>query len=631
MARHPTLYFSDGSLALKCIERVFSGMLSLLIPNHPTISLGENAWAWLEKAKIAGVDGTSDATAVEFPALFTAFECEKFLEFVFHTQGWTLQMPPLEDLCAILKTSDFFVVPTGMAYARKGNGEEKITKQEEKSKPTHLTHRALMTRLPMAIEEEVMWRREPCTDENQYSNGNERKEGRRGFEHERWKMTNVRGAIGRRIVNFAHSVRDPRRTSLWSRHCDLKKKKALLSPTHPPAHFIPTDIHARVAQQHPRLTAPAGAVPEGDQEGARCAADAAQSRLCVQPDGRWGQAGSVGGREGKDDDDIFVAEPAEVDGELLWVEEEESEQARHLFPPESTIQTRDDSAGEFTPPSPNSAQDAPIPVKEAAPATPIVDSRPQDKVCTARGIGPAVEPGRSDTARAAVAPPWATIHIAHYSTSVGDLGKWRGKRVETGLGLSQQLDGDCTATRHNLISDVQPVYDAESTKNYSSQNFRAIQHDLSQLDGNFGRGARLWEHAKIIYYWIKNSQKEKFLARTFGTVISCKPIGEWQGKTTGNRDDLLRLFKSIGYVEQSRYGAQSRRADGCRRSESDDGEKDVRHQTWASNFVPKKIRANLEEDNVRRDRPSARILAPNLDAIVLSGFPIAWFSTTRRF
>ncbi|KAJ7314936.1 hypothetical protein DFH08DRAFT_820909 [Mycena albidolilacea] len=31
--------------------------------------------------------------------------------------SWTLQMPPLKDLCAILKTSDFFVVPTGMAYA----------------------------------------------------------------------------------------------------------------------------------------------------------------------------------------------------------------------------------------------------------------------------------------------------------------------------------------------------------------------------------------------------------------------------------------------------------------------------------------------------------------------------------
>lgn len=27
----------------------------------------------------------------------------------------------------------------------------------------------------------------------------------------------------------------------------------------------------------------------------------------------------------------------------------------------------------------------------------------------------------------------------------------------------------------------------------------------------------------------------------------------------------------------------------------------------------------------QRDRPSARILTPNLDAIVLSGFPIAWF------
>ncbi|KAJ7353086.1 hypothetical protein DFH08DRAFT_987102 [Mycena albidolilacea] len=88
---------------------------------------------------------------------------------------------------------------------------------------------------------------------------------------------------------------------------------------------------------------------------------------------------AVGGREGEDNDDAFVAEPAEVDVELLWVKEE-NEQARHSFPPESTRQTPDDSMDKFTPPSPNSAQDVPIPIEEAVPATPIVDSLPQDEV-----------------------------------------------------------------------------------------------------------------------------------------------------------------------------------------------------------------------------------------------------------
>jgi hypothetical protein len=51
-------------------------MLTLPIPNHPTLSLSDSTRALLEKAKDAGLEGTSDATAVAIPAQFTAMECE---------------------------------------------------------------------------------------------------------------------------------------------------------------------------------------------------------------------------------------------------------------------------------------------------------------------------------------------------------------------------------------------------------------------------------------------------------------------------------------------------------------------------------------------------------------------------
>ncbi|KAJ7665751.1 hypothetical protein B0H14DRAFT_2658417 [Mycena olivaceomarginata] len=128
------------------------------------------------KSENSGCPWDQYATAVEFPALFTAFECKKFLEFVFHTQGHGLRralsrQAQGEKIQAACSTS----------VEKKGNGEEK-SQNKKKRASQRTSHRALMTRLPMAIEEEVMRRREPCTDENQYSNGNERKEGRRVFQ-----------------------------------------------------------------------------------------------------------------------------------------------------------------------------------------------------------------------------------------------------------------------------------------------------------------------------------------------------------------------------------------------------------------------------------------------------------------
>ncbi|KAJ7302672.1 hypothetical protein DFH08DRAFT_826417 [Mycena albidolilacea] len=102
MSRHSTLYFFDGTLTLQAADstlynvyrhnlisqsKVFNGMLTLPIQNHPTLSLSDSTRALLEKAKDTGLKGTSDVMAVAIPAQFTAMECEKFLEFVFDTQG----------------------------------------------------------------------------------------------------------------------------------------------------------------------------------------------------------------------------------------------------------------------------------------------------------------------------------------------------------------------------------------------------------------------------------------------------------------------------------------------------------------------------------------------------------------
>ncbi|KAJ7435446.1 hypothetical protein FB451DRAFT_1464202 [Mycena latifolia] len=132
MTRHSTLYFDDGTLTMKATDGTlynvyrhhlimqsdfFNGMLTLPIPDHPPVSLTGSTKEFLDKARKAGLDGTSDETAVELPAQFTATECERFLEFVFNTKGWTATVPELDVLCAILKTSHFFAVETGIDYA----------------------------------------------------------------------------------------------------------------------------------------------------------------------------------------------------------------------------------------------------------------------------------------------------------------------------------------------------------------------------------------------------------------------------------------------------------------------------------------------------------------------------------
>ncbi|KAJ7259954.1 hypothetical protein B0H12DRAFT_1069855 [Mycena haematopus] len=92
-------------------------MLSLPVPGHPPLNLTENSKDLLERARKAGLDGTSDATAIEFPERFSAAECTVFLEFVFNILPWTNAIPDLDRLCAVLRTCDFFAVESGTHYA----------------------------------------------------------------------------------------------------------------------------------------------------------------------------------------------------------------------------------------------------------------------------------------------------------------------------------------------------------------------------------------------------------------------------------------------------------------------------------------------------------------------------------
>ncbi|KAJ6502954.1 hypothetical protein C8R47DRAFT_1252012 [Mycena vitilis] len=130
--RHPELYFDDGTLTFKAADGTlynvyrhnlivlsdcFNGMLTLPIPDHPAPSESDNAKVFLDRARAAGLDGTSDATAVPFPTQFSSTDCERFLEFVFNTHGWSAQVPPLDNICAILRTCHFFAVETGVDYA----------------------------------------------------------------------------------------------------------------------------------------------------------------------------------------------------------------------------------------------------------------------------------------------------------------------------------------------------------------------------------------------------------------------------------------------------------------------------------------------------------------------------------
>ncbi|KAJ7726624.1 hypothetical protein B0H16DRAFT_1859684 [Mycena metata] len=125
MSRHNWLYFADGTLTLQARDSTlaadgtlfnvyrhhliaksgfFSGMLTLPSPNQPTPTL---------KAS----NGTSDTTAVPLPPNFTTVEYEKFLNFIFNIASWSPDVPLVADLCAILKTSHFFAVESGVEYA----------------------------------------------------------------------------------------------------------------------------------------------------------------------------------------------------------------------------------------------------------------------------------------------------------------------------------------------------------------------------------------------------------------------------------------------------------------------------------------------------------------------------------
>ncbi|KAJ7031447.1 hypothetical protein C8F04DRAFT_1397194 [Mycena alexandri] len=130
--RHPTLYFQCGTLTIKAWDgtlynvyreplllgsEFFSGMLSLLNPAIPSIKLAENAKQWYEKAKLLGLEGSSDDTAVEMPPQFSSWEIEMFLEFMY-LQGWSNAAPDVEKACAILKISHFLVAEKGISYAR---------------------------------------------------------------------------------------------------------------------------------------------------------------------------------------------------------------------------------------------------------------------------------------------------------------------------------------------------------------------------------------------------------------------------------------------------------------------------------------------------------------------------------
>ncbi|KAJ7714867.1 hypothetical protein B0H16DRAFT_1898951 [Mycena metata] len=130
--RHSRLYFADGTFTLKAEDGTyynvnrellilksdfFCGMLSLPIPGHPPLCLNQTSKELLQKAKEAGLDGTSDETAVKFPPHFTSSECDIFLEFIFNILPWTKDSPSLDRLCALLKTCDFYAVESGMEYA----------------------------------------------------------------------------------------------------------------------------------------------------------------------------------------------------------------------------------------------------------------------------------------------------------------------------------------------------------------------------------------------------------------------------------------------------------------------------------------------------------------------------------
>ncbi|KAJ7435710.1 hypothetical protein B0H11DRAFT_2113107, partial [Mycena galericulata] len=95
----------------------FAGMLTLPAPVELPSGLSQSSKDLIELSRKARLDGTSDATAVHLPQSFSGAECEAFLEFIFNLLPWTSDTPPLERLCALLKTCDFFGAESGVRYA----------------------------------------------------------------------------------------------------------------------------------------------------------------------------------------------------------------------------------------------------------------------------------------------------------------------------------------------------------------------------------------------------------------------------------------------------------------------------------------------------------------------------------
>ncbi|KAJ7635199.1 hypothetical protein FB45DRAFT_1057104 [Roridomyces roridus] len=136
MARHPKLYFIDGSLILKAgdgsdtLYNVYRGtmiasseffqtMLSLPQEGMQVLMETGDTKSWLQQAKDLGLDGSCDEKALTLPPQFRAQEIEVFLDFMF-TQGWMVLKPSPESLCAILKLSHYFVVQRGIDWAKNG-------------------------------------------------------------------------------------------------------------------------------------------------------------------------------------------------------------------------------------------------------------------------------------------------------------------------------------------------------------------------------------------------------------------------------------------------------------------------------------------------------------------------------
>ncbi|KAK7063404.1 hypothetical protein R3P38DRAFT_2492395 [Favolaschia claudopus] len=135
MPRHSKLYFSDGTIVIKAgdgsdmfynvyrgplehASELFDTLLNLPQPGIPPMTWKDNAITWFQKARSLGLNGSTDALALELPAQLTAGEIEAWIYFTF-LQDWAAGEPSVETARAILKTSHFLIGRNGIAYARR--------------------------------------------------------------------------------------------------------------------------------------------------------------------------------------------------------------------------------------------------------------------------------------------------------------------------------------------------------------------------------------------------------------------------------------------------------------------------------------------------------------------------------